>query len=180
MQIQKTTLIILSCLLFVTGILVTHYYYYFHQHSATNPISNANNPEKFFQIEVLTIRLAPFQDLRKSLDSLVNLNHIEAGCILSCAGSLRQAAIRYADKNEATILSGKFEIVSLSGTLSKNGSHLHLAISDGTGKTFGGHLMAGCRIYTTAEIVIGIFPDLRFLREHDAASGYNELTIYRK
>lgn len=178
MQIHKITLIIIGSLLIVAGILATHFSS-FHQQSTIHPMA-ANNSEKFSQIEILAIRLAPFQDLWKSLDSLVNQNHIEAGCILSCAGSLRQAAIRFADKNEATILSGKFEIVSLSGTLSKNGSHLHLAISNGTGKTFGGHLMEGCQIYTTAEIVIGIFQDLRFLREHDTASGYKELTIYRK
>ena len=105
---------------------------------------------------------------------------MEAGSILSCVGSLRQAAIRFADQNQATIFSKKLEIVSLSGTLSKNSSHLHIAISDGTGKTIGGHLTEGCLIYTTTEIVIGVLPDLIFLREHDRASGYRELTIYRK
>ena len=50
---------------------------------------------------------------------------------------------------------GKFEIVSLTGTLSAGGSHhLHVAIADSTGAVFGGHLLAGCVVRTTAEIVL--------------------------
>jgi len=176
---KKTAQVIISSLIFVTAIL-TLVFYTSHRDSSFRPIATSTDIEKFTKIEALAIRLAPFQDLRNSLDSLVNVHQIEAGCILSCAGSLRQAAIRFADQNEATVLSDKFEIVSLSGTLSKNGSHLHIAISDGTGKTIGGHLMEGCLIYTTAEIVIGILPELKFLREYDQASGYRELVIYRK
>ncbi len=52
-------------------------------------------------------------------------------------------------------LYGKFEIVSLTGTLAESGSHLHAAISDNIGNIIGGHLKKGSIIYTTAEIVIG-------------------------
>jgi len=176
---NKTVQIIIGGLILVAAILILGFHY-FRIDSSTCSTAGSNEAEKFGHVEVLAVRLAPFQDLRKSLDSLVSVHQIEAGCILSCAGSLRQAAIRFADQNEATLLTEKFEIVSLSGTLSKNGSHLHLAISDSTGQTIGGHLMEGCLIYTTAEIVIGILPDLKFLREHDQASGYRELVIYRR
>ncbi|MDZ7401889.1 MAG: DNA-binding protein [candidate division KSB1 bacterium] len=176
---NKTTLMIFGGLILFIGIVILSVYSLNHK-TSLDPMPQSNNTQKYSNIKALAIRLAPFQDLRKSLDSLVNLHQIEAGCILSCAGSLRQAAIRFANQDEATFLNEKFEIVSLSGTLSKNGSHLHIAISDSTGKTIGGHLMEGCLIYTTAEIMIGILPELKFVREHDPKSGYRELVIYRK
>jgi hypothetical protein len=42
------------------------------------------------------------------------------------------------------------------------------------------HMMPGCLIYTTAEIIIGILPHLSFRREPDAQTGYLELVIYPK
>lgn len=176
---NKKTKFIFGSLILFAGIFTISIYSFNHKNPVA-PMTQSEYTQQVTKIQALAIRLAPFQDLRKSLDSLVSLNQIEAGCILSCAGSLRQAAIRFANNTDATILTDKFEIVSLSGTLSKNGSHLHLAISDGTGKTIGGHLMEGCLIYTTAEIVIGILPELKFVREHDEASGYRELVIYRR
>jgi predicted DNA-binding protein with PD1-like motif len=77
-----------------------------------------------------------------------------------------------------TVYKGHFEIVSLVGTLSTNGSHLHLAVSDSTGRTIGGHLLDGNIIYTTAELVVGVLEELDFRRETDPVSTYKELTVY--
>jgi predicted DNA-binding protein with PD1-like motif len=74
-------------------------------------------------------------------------------------------------------LQDKFEIVSLVGTLSTHGIHLHISISDKDGKTIGGHLEKGCLIYTTAEIVIGVSEDFIFVRTVDENTGYKELEI---
>jgi predicted DNA-binding protein with PD1-like motif len=73
---------------------------------------------------------------------------------------------------------GHFEIVSLVGTVGMTGSHLHLSISDGHGRMLGGHLLDGCLVYTTAEIVMASFPNLVFRREMCENSGYPELVIY--
>jgi len=43
----------------------------------------------------------------------------------------------------------------------------HICISDSTGKTIGGHLLEGCKIYTTAEIVIGTTTTYEFTRKKD-------------
>jgi uncharacterized protein len=61
---------------------------------------------------------------------------------------------------EGTVVSGHFEIVSLEGVLSRHGSHYHIVISDGDGMTFGTHLVEGCSIFTTAEIVIAELTDI--------------------
>ncbi len=129
------------------------------------------------EIQAVTIRLKPGEDLKIQLDEYIKANHIKAACMLTCAGSLQQAAIRYAGLPAEEILKEKFEIVSLTGTLAETGSHLHISISDCTGKTIGGHLKEGCIIYTTAEIVIGIMHGVSYLRETDNTYGYKELVI---
>jgi predicted DNA-binding protein with PD1-like motif len=126
------------------------------------------------------IRLKPGEDLRTSIQKFVNDNQINAGWISSCAGSLVNYSIRFANQQEGNKGSGHFEIVSLSGTLSVNGSHIHLIISDSTGKTIGGHLLEGCIVYTTAEIIIGESKKLVFKREKDGTTPWDELQIEKK
>jgi uncharacterized protein len=128
-------------------------------------------------MKAVALRLHPHQDLKLELDAFACANQLDAACILCCVGSLRKVVLRYADRDCSTELEGRFEIVSLTGALSQHGSHYHISIADGNGQTFGGHLMEGCHIYTTAEIVVGILPDVVFLREADEETGYDELSI---
>ncbi|MCB9101639.1 MAG: DNA-binding protein [Anaerolineales bacterium] len=123
------------------------------------------------------LRLHPNQDLKVALDTWAGDQAIEAACVLTCVGSLRRTVLHFADQDQATELEGKFEIVSLTGTLSQYGSHYHLSLAGSQGRTVGGHLLAGCLIYTTAEIVLGVLPGLSFRRELDSATGYKELVI---
>jgi predicted DNA-binding protein with PD1-like motif len=125
-----------------------------------------------------TFRLAPGQDLFDSIEAFVKAKQIEAGCVLSGVGSLTHARIRLADRELSSEYGGPFEIVSLTGTVSIHGSHLHISISDGEGRTIGGHFESGCRIYTTAEIVLAAFHDVIYKREFAEDSGYEELTVY--
>ena len=125
-----------------------------------------------------TFRLKSGQDLFDSIQAFVIQKHIEAGCVLSGVGSLTHATIRLANREFSSAYEGPFEIVSLTGTVSVHGSHLHISISDGDGKTIGGHFESGCKIYTTAEIVIAVFTDVIYKREFAEDSGYDELTIY--
>ncbi|WP_207906177.1 PPC domain-containing DNA-binding protein [Flaviaesturariibacter aridisoli] len=123
------------------------------------------------------LRLRPGADLRRELQSYAERNGIEAGWIVTCAGSLTDYHIRFANQPEGSGGAGHFEIVSLTGTLSKNGSHLHIAIADSAGRTIGGHLLEGNRIYTTAEIVLQEDPSLVFTREKDGTTPWEELQI---
>ncbi|PSI00179.1 PPC domain-containing DNA-binding protein, partial [Synechococcus lacustris] len=87
------------------------------------------------------------------------------------------AQLRFAGATEATVIRGDLEILSLAGTLSPDGAHLHIAIADSSGAVIGGHLCAGSLVRTTAEMVIGLLPDWRFSRELDLATGHAELQI---
>ncbi|HRH48162.1 MAG TPA: DNA-binding protein [Panacibacter sp.] len=125
------------------------------------------------------LRLKPNEDLKLSLQNFVLVNNIQAGWIVTCVGSLTQYNIRFANKPNGSNGKGYFEILSLAGTLSVNGCHLHICIADSEGKTIGGHLLDGCIIYTTAEIVIAESKEISFNREHDGTTEWKELLIKR-
>ncbi|MGC2234720.1 MAG: PPC domain-containing DNA-binding protein [Pyrinomonadaceae bacterium] len=130
--------------------------------------------------KIYALRLKPNQDLRVEMEKFTKENKISAGFIITAVGSLKETKIRLADKSDSTSFEGKYEIVSLTGTLSADGVHLHISVSDGTGKTIGGHLTEGCKIYTTAEIVIGVSEEIVFSRETDKETTFKELKIRKK
>ncbi len=131
-------------------------------------------------MQIYTFRLKPGQDLFDEIETFVHEKHIEAGCILSAVGSLTHVTLRLANRDHYNEYDGHFEIVSMTGTVSVHGSHLHIAISDGDGVTTGGHLVSGCKIYTTAEMVLAVFEDVVYKREFAVDSGYEELVVYKK
>lgn len=128
-------------------------------------------------ITTYALRLLPGMDLRNEISKFVKEKDIKAGWIASCAGSLTIYNIRYANQEKPSSGTGHFEIVSLSGTLSVNGDHIHISISDEQGKTTGGHLVPGCIIYTTAEIIIQTTDKYIFKREKDGSTPWPELQI---
>jgi predicted DNA-binding protein with PD1-like motif len=129
---------------------------------------------------VVAFRLKPGEDLQKGIEKVVKQYDIKAGWINTCVGSLTNYQIRFANQPKSDSGSGHFEIVSLVGTLSVMGSHIHLSLSDSTGKTIGGHLMEGCKIYTTAEIVVTASDRFDFEREEDGTTPWKELQIKSK
>ncbi len=125
-------------------------------------------------------RLKPGQDLKKEILQYVSEKQIKAGWVSTCVGSLTNYNIRFANQAQGSSGNGHFEIVSLTGTVSVNGSHLHISISDSTGKTIGGHLLDSNIIYTTAEIVILSSDDFIFKREKDGSTPWEELQVQEK
>jgi predicted DNA-binding protein with PD1-like motif len=128
-------------------------------------------------MQAFTFRLKPGQDLFNGIEAVVAEKNVEAGCVLSAVGSLTHATLRLANREYFSEYDGHFEIVSMTGTVSAHGSHLHISISDEDGHTIGGHLVPGCKIYTTAEMVLAIFNDVVYKREFAEDSGYDELSV---
>jgi len=122
-------------------------------------------------------RLTPGQDLRRELLAFARRAGLRAAAVLTCVGSLTTVALRYANRGEPSVRTGHFEIVSLVGTLGRDGGHLHLCAADGDGVAFGGHLLDGSLVYTTAEVVIAELTDTEFRREPDPATGFRELVV---
>jgi uncharacterized protein len=130
-------------------------------------------------IKVHAFRLHPGNDLKREIDAFVVANQIRAGWISCGVGSLTGYNIRFANQSEGSKGAGHFEMVSLMGTVSLNGSHIHISISDSTGQTIGGHLLEENFIYTTAEIIIQEADNLAFSREYHKETGWKELEVKR-
>jgi len=122
-------------------------------------------------------RLRPGEDLKQAIVAHAAREHIVAGYVLTCVGSLRCLAVRLAGAARQHVAEGDFEIVSLVGTLGSGGVHLHLSASDAEGRTLGGHLVDGCIVRTTAEIVLADEDRFAFHREPDPETGYEELVV---
>jgi len=136
-------------------------------------------------MKTFPLRLTPGQDLRDVLEAAVWAQGCQAAFVLSGIGSLVDARIRFAGADEPLCICGDSEILSLSGTVGVGGpnggerghSHLHMAVAAATGEVFGGHVAPGCRVRTTAEILLALLPEWGFTREPDAATGYAELVV---
>ena len=126
------------------------------------------------------LRLPPNKDLRFELENLINKEKWSAAWIVTCVGSLQMVTLRLAGAKKTLQFEGPFEIISLVGTLSLDGVHLHISLSDKNGDVIGGHLSRGSFIYTTAEVVIGYSPNHLFNRILDERSGYEELVVTNK
>jgi len=123
------------------------------------------------------LRLHPGQDLQKEIFAFAKAQNLRAAAIVTCVGSLKTATVRFANQPEGTSLTGPFEIVSLVGAFTRDGGHLHIALSDSKGATLGGHLMPGSSVFTTAEIVLVELETLSFSREKDSETTYDELVV---
>ncbi len=128
----------------------------------------------------ITKRLLPGQDLRDEIEKVVHDHDVKAGVLLSIVGCLTSLRLRVADGVTVKEWSEKFEIVSGTGTVSVNDSHIHIAAANQEGMTIGGHLKQGCIVGTTVELVVLAFDDIAYVREPDAATGYDELVIREK
>uniref|UniRef100_H2ZVT7 PPC domain-containing protein n=1 Tax=Latimeria chalumnae TaxID=7897 RepID=H2ZVT7_LATCH len=136
-------------------------------------------------LSVCVLRLGPGEEIFTSLKKFVEDKKLKAPFIITCVGSITKATLRLANAiasntnegNQKIVhLNGRFEIVSLVGTLNKE-PHLHICLSDKDGKTVGGHVISDLEVFTTAEIVIGECNGLQFTREMDERTGFPELVI---
>lgn len=120
------------------------------------------------------LRLHPGDDLRMALEGQGGCGFVVAGI-----GSLSSARLRYAGQAEPAVVEGPLEILTLSGSLTPDGAHLHASLADATGRVFGGHVCVGCLVRTTAELLIASLPAGSLARELDPATGYAELVVRR-
>jgi predicted DNA-binding protein with PD1-like motif len=125
----------------------------------------------------MPLRLNPGDDLRGALDAALGLQGSTTAFVISGIGSLSAARIRFAGIDAPEFIAGDLEILTLAGTLSPDGTHLHMSVADATGRVRGGHVAPGCIVRTTAQVLIAWLPAWRFARELDATTGYAELNI---
>jgi predicted DNA-binding protein with PD1-like motif len=150
---------------------------------------------------VVAARITPNKDLKKEIEHICETNNIKCAAILTLLGSLTECKLRrvyntsvkriaYDTKsgeqiNDVEIYDiieekGPFEIVSAEGTISVNGMHVHLILSDSNGNLYAGHLLEGNIVFTTAEIFLIELPNVVSKRIFDSATGHNELTLAKE
>lgn len=125
------------------------------------------------------VRLRRGDDLMLSIKELCREKNIAAGVVLSAVGCISQGRVRDASGVTIREIKEHCEIVSLNGTVSARRCHLHISLSKEDLSTIGGHLVSGCIINTTCELVIAQLPGVSFDMEEDPETGYNEL-IFQK
>ncbi|MYM27285.1 DUF296 domain-containing protein [Duganella sp. CY15W] len=128
-------------------------------------------------MQALPLRLNPGDDLRASVVAALAASGHAAGFVLQGIGSLSVAQLRFAGVPQPSELRGDLEILTLAGSISPDGAHLHMTVSDAQGRVMGGHVGGGCIVRTTAELLLALLPSQRFTREHDPLTGYAELKI---
>ena len=131
-------------------------------------------------LPLLPLRLQPCMDLRRALEDVLAQQGCEAGFVVGGIGSLGPAKLRLAGAADALELGGALELLTLAGSVAVNGSHLHASLADAQGRVLGGHLGYGCRVRTTAEVLLALLPRWHFSREPDAATGFDELVPRRR
>ncbi|HTH58815.1 MAG TPA: PPC domain-containing DNA-binding protein [Paraburkholderia sp.] len=123
------------------------------------------------------LRLAPGDDLRASVEHVLRERGWEAAFVIQGIGSLGVAQLRFAGIDAPSELRGDLEILTLAGSVSPDGAHLHMSVADAQGRVCGGHVAHGCIVRTTAELLLAVLPAHRFSREPDADTGFMELRI---
>ncbi len=130
---------------------------------------------KFSKAEIgktIFARLLENEDLLDSITRVAVEAKVSAGFFF-LIGTLKTAKLGFFHEGEYEAIEMKqpLEIVSCLGNISvKDGkvfAHGHAAVSDMKGKVFGGHVMAGCIIGVTGELVLVEAANISLTREFD-------------
>lgn len=128
-------------------------------------------------MQAVPLRFSPGDDLRARIESALREVNAQAAFVMQGIGSLSIAQLRFAGEDQSTEMRGDLEILTLAGSVSPNGAHLHMTVSDNSGRVTGGHVAPGCIVRTTVELLLAVLPEHQFSRDHDAETGFAELTI---
>ena len=128
-------------------------------------------------MKTYAVRLRRGTDLLPAIEEFCTKNAIKAGVLLSGVGCVTKARVRDASGVTIVNIDEPMEIVSLMGTVSEKRCHLHVSFSKEDLSVVGGHLVDGCIINTTCELVIGELADCVYDVEFDDETGYDELIV---
>jgi len=129
----------------------------------------------------LVFRLHPDEDLLAGIIEKCVKKHLNAAAVISAVGCLKEVRFRTADGHSVFHEINDFEVTSLSGTISGDGPHLHIQLCDAKLRSIGGHLLKGCLVNTTMEIVVlNLENEYILSREFDDSTGYDELVVKEK
>jgi predicted DNA-binding protein with PD1-like motif len=132
--------------------------------------------------KVVIARLEPGEDLLHSIEKVASENRVRSGQ-LSMIGAVKGVHLGYFDREQKAYkdftVSEDLEIVSGIGNITRHDNnyviHAHLVAADETGRCYGGHLLEGCLVSVTIELIIIEVPELK--RAVDELTGLKLLDI---
>ena len=125
-------------------------------------------------------RLRRGDDLLRSLEKIAREEHLKLAVVLSGVGCVSRGRVRDASGVTLRDIEEPCEIVSLNGTVSEQRCHVHIALSKEDLSTVGGHLVEGCIINTTCELVLLELEEWSCGVEQDDETGYDEIVFERE
>jgi hypothetical protein len=128
-------------------------------------------------MELQPLRLNPGDDLRTALETLALGPERPSAFLIAGIGSLVDARLRFANEAQEATIAGPLEIISIAGSITPDGAHLHMSVADSSGRVSGGHVGYGNIVRTTVEAILVALPAWSLTREFDAATGFKELFI---
>lgn len=117
-------------------------------------------------------RLNEGEDLLETINLAAKQSNVNTG-VFTLIGTLKRALVGFyrEGKYETIRIEGPLEIVSCMGNISLKENqpfaHAHIALSDEKGEVKGGHVMQGCTIGATGELVLIEAADLHLKRKLD-------------
>ncbi|HEX68906.1 MAG TPA: DNA-binding protein [Candidatus Bathyarchaeota archaeon] len=118
-------------------------------------------------------RIFEDEDLLEGIKKRVKKLKAKAG-LLFLIGSLKEACLGFYEKGKYKRVEVKkpLEIASCMGNISvkENGElviHAHMVVSDKSGNAYGGHLLKGCKVAATAELMLIEVPEVDLKRKFE-------------
>jgi len=122
---------------------------------------------------VIFARLFENEDLLEAISNTAKQKGIKAGFFI-LIGTLKEAKFGFYRRGryEPIQIGEPVEIVSCIGNISlkEEGElvvHAHISVSDENGEVTGGHVLPGCLVAATAELVLVEAADVKLLRKFD-------------
>lgn len=129
---------------------------------------------------IICKRLQRGDDLLIEIKKIAKEENLKAAVILSSVGCVSKLRVRDAGGINIRELNENCEIVSLNGTVSSERTHLHIAFSKEDLSVIGGHLVEGCIINTTCELIIQEIIGWKYETVNDSETGYKEIVFVKK
>jgi predicted DNA-binding protein with PD1-like motif len=127
--------------------------------------------------------MEPGEDVLASIEAVAKEHNVRSGQ-LSLIGAVSKAKLGYfhrqAGEYRNFTVDEDVEVVSCIGDISTHEGnlvvHAHMIVADEVGKCWGGHLLPGCEVSVTIELVI-IETQIELIRKRDDVTGLNLLHI---
>ncbi|TFF83731.1 DNA-binding protein [Candidatus Thorarchaeota archaeon] len=132
---------------------------------------------------VIVARMFPGEDVLETIESVAKKHGVESGQ-LSLIGAIAGANLGYFDLENKQYkhfsVEEDVEVVSCMGNISMHKGdlvvHAHMIVADDKGNCHGGHLLPGCKVSVTIELII-TETEATLKREKDEKTGLNLLTV---